>query len=60
MNKKERRRYRKSARDFLARAQEIELPMPDIAASLKRVAAVFARLGLPTGSKKRKFPSKQD
>jgi len=59
INKRQRRQYRKSAKAYLDKADRIEGGMPEMAATLRRIAATDARLGSPPGSRKRRAKSKQ-
>jgi hypothetical protein len=55
MSEKQRRHWRKSAKSSLKLAEKLESTHPEISASTKSVAAIYARLGLPNRSKKRKI-----
>ena len=54
MNKKTRRGYRKSPKATAERANELESSDPEVANSLRGIASVFSRVGLPAHSKKKR------
>jgi hypothetical protein len=58
INKKQRKKYRQWAAEYAARAETVKVVTPDRAASLQRISTLFARLGAPPHSKKRRTNSK--
>lgn len=54
INKRERRKHRKWARQYDEKAKLIEHAKPEEAATLRTIAAMDARLGAPPKSKKRR------
>jgi len=54
INKKQRRKYRQKARNYIARAEAIAGTETEQAAQLRRVADALARLGKPPKSKARR------
>jgi hypothetical protein len=53
VNKKQRKKYRQAARDFVAQAESIATADPARATTLGRIGRMFTRLGSPPKSKAR-------
>jgi hypothetical protein len=54
INKKQRRKYRQSAREDVAEAEKLAWSAPDRAAVLRRLADVWAKMGSPPKCKARR------
>ena len=58
INKKQRKKKRQVARDYIAQAETIATTEPDRAATLRQIGGIFARMGSPPKSKARR-PSRK-
>lgn len=59
VNKRQRRRYRKWAKEYIDKAEASESETPDKAAQARKIADMFARLGSPPHSRRRRKKTNQ-